>query len=131
MELTFHHIGVATRDIDTAIGVYEAMGYIRGLRVTDPIQRVEVAFMEREGHPRIELIAPADEDNPVNGILNKVGASPYHTCYEVPDLEAAMGAFRRKRFRPLSKPVPAVAFDGRLIVFMFSRRIGIVELLAM
>ena len=109
MDLEFHHIGVATRDLDASIGVYDAMGYTRGLRITDPIQKVEVAFMERSGHPRIELIAPASADNPVNGILDKMGSTPYHTCYEVPGLDAAIKAFRRKHFRPLSKPVPAVA----------------------
>lgn len=129
MDLDFHHIGVATHDMDPAVRIYEGLGYAATLRITDPIQKVNVVMMNRDGHPTIEILSPAAEDSPIDNVLKKMGATPYHTCYEVPDLDQALADLRKAYFRPISKPVPAVAFDNRRIVFVYNRRVGLVELL--
>lgn len=129
MDLDFHHIGVATQEAEPAVKIYEELGYGVSLRITDPIQKVNVVLMNRAGHPTIEILSPATDDSPIDSVLKKMGATPYHTCYEVPDLDQAMADLRKRHFRPISKPVPAVAFDDRRIVFVYNRRIGLVELL--
>ena len=54
---------------------------------------------------------------------------PYHTCYEVDDLEAIVAFLRHHRLFPVIKPVPAVAFDMRRVVFMWGESSGLLELL--
>lgn len=130
-KLHFHHIGVATSDLEKAIAVYKKLGYALQDEKTflDPIQQVHIGFMICEGHPMIELIAPANENSPVQKIISKMGASPYHTCYEVSDIEESIRMFKAEKFIVVVKPVPAVAFNNRTICFLFNSQIGLVELL--
>jgi methylmalonyl-CoA/ethylmalonyl-CoA epimerase len=129
--MTFHHIGVATYNLEKSIAGYQQIGYTwqDELIFEDPIQRVRIAFMINGGHPIIELVAPLDETAPVNKILEKSKTTPYHTCYEVADIQAKIGEWRKLRFIPLSQPVPAIAFDQRLICFMYHPDMGLIELL--
>lgn len=130
-DLTFHHIGIATNDIKGSISLYQKLGYTwRGESIfNDPIQNVCIAFMECRGHPLIELIAPIDEASPVFNILQRMRTTPYHTCYEVQDMTATIKEFKMLRFVPTSKPVPAVAFNGRLVCFLYHIHLGLLELL--
>jgi len=129
--MEFHHIGVATHDLEAAINTYKLLGYtLQGdARFEDPIQRVKLCFMSRAGHPLIELVAPNASDSPVSGVLAKNGSSPYHTCYEVDDIEKSISDLRAKKFINFGKPVPAIAFNNRLICFLLNREIGLIELL--
>jgi len=52
----------------------------------------------------------------------------YHLCYEVDDLDAELKRFRARRCLPLGKPVPAVAFGGRRIVFLMTPQRDLIEL---
>jgi methylmalonyl-CoA/ethylmalonyl-CoA epimerase len=54
--------------------------------------------------------------------------SPYHICYQVQDIKAAIAQLRRDRFLTVSGPVPACAMDNRLIAFMFKKDNGLIEL---
>ncbi len=112
--------------------MYEALGYSRvGQDVyEDRIQNVRLCFLQRVGDPLIELVAPVGQSSPVAGILNKVRTSPYHTCYEVTDIVATQATLRESGLFPVGRIVPAVAFDGRLVCFMYSPYAGLVELLA-
>jgi methylmalonyl-CoA/ethylmalonyl-CoA epimerase len=104
------------------------MGYVAAPVVDDPIQHVRVCFLEKEGAPLLELLEPLDEQSPVARTLKAVGVSPYHTCYEVQDLEAAITELRRDRFLVVNGPVPACAMGNRRIAFMFKKDNGLLEL---
>ena len=129
--LQFHHIGIATSDLENSISLYENLGYIiQGLRtVIDPIQKVELAFMFRENHPLIELVSPLDDNSPVKSILNKMRTTPYHTCYEIPIIEETIKDLKKQRFILIQKPTPAIAFNNRKIAFLFHKNSGLIELL--
>lgn len=129
--MNFHHIGVAVKNIQEGIKCYNDLGYTlqNDTIFQDDIQRVLICFMHQEGHPLIELIAPNSENSPVTKVLQKNGACPYHTCYEVDDLEAAILELRSKKYVPLAKPVPAIAFNNRHICFLLHKEIGLIELL--
>jgi len=129
--LQFHHIGIATSDLENSISLYENLGYIiQGLRtVIDPIQKVELAFMFRENHPLIELVSPLDDNSPVKSILNKMRTTPYHTCYEIPIIEETIKDLKKQRFILIQKPIPAIAFNNRRIAFLFHKNFGLMELL--
>lgn len=131
MSMTFHHIGIATIDIEKSIFIYQEIGYEwqKEMIYTDVIQNVRLAFMFREGHPLIELVASLNAASPINNLLHKSKTSPYHTCYEVEDIEATIKSLKALRFFPTAKPVPAIAFDNRLICFLYHPHFGLVELL--
>lgn len=131
MELTFHHIGIATKNILKAIEVYKKLGYSLQNDKTfhDPIQKVKICFMEMENHPLIELIEPAEKESPVQNILKKMGSTPYHTCYEIENINDFTPTAKENKFVQILKPTPAVAFEGRRISFYYNKEIGIIELL--
>ena len=126
--LTFHHIGIACRDIAKTQAFYLQMGYTPSPIVEDPLQHVRISFLEKDGAPQLELLEPLDEINPVARTLATVGVSPYHMCYEVQDIEAAIADLRRQRFLLVNGPVPACAMENRRIAFLYQKNNGLIEL---
>lgn len=126
--LTFHHIGVACRDIDKTKTFYVNMGYVSADVVDDHLQHVKVCFLDKEDAPRIELLAPLDEQSPVLRTLESSGVSPYHICYQVSDIDEAIDALRQQRFLLVNGPVPACAMHDKRIAFLFQKHTGLIEL---
>lgn len=126
--LTFHHIGIACRDIAKTQAFYLQMGYTASPIVEDPAQHVRISFLEKDGAPRLELLEPLDEQNPVSRTLATVGVTPYHICYEVQDIEAAIAELRGQRFLLVNGPVPACAMDNKRIAFLYQKNTGLIEL---
>jgi len=115
----FEHAGIATMSIDdVAPGVQ---------KIVDPIQKVAVALYAINGF-KIELVQPLSDDSPVNNLLEK-GQSLYHLCFKVPDITKSIKIARTNGFHSIAKPVSAVAFGGRKIVWLFSSTYGLIELL--
>jgi methylmalonyl-CoA/ethylmalonyl-CoA epimerase len=127
----FHHVGIAVRDLPAAIPVYKTLfGYeMTSGPFDDPIQNVSVCFLSRgEGDTVLELVAPLGPNSPIDRILKK-GGGPYHICYQVPDIRAAIAELAGKGAILLSGPVPAVAFAGREIAWLMTEVNLLVELL--
>ena len=127
-QLTFHHIGIACRDIVKSQQFYTSMGYAATDIVDDPLQHVRICFLEKKGAPRLELLEPLDDQSPVARTLTAVGVSPYHLCYEVEDIDAAITALRQQRFLLVKEPLPACAMGGCRVAFLFQKNTGLVEL---
>ncbi|MBR3010280.1 MAG: VOC family protein [Prevotella sp.] len=126
--LKFHHIGVATKDIDATASVYEQGGYLRSDTIFDPIQDVKICWLTKDGAPTVELLAPVDEKSPVNKTLEKNGVTPYHCCYVVDNIESAVSELNKQRYIMVSKPVEAVAFYGSRVCFLFNKNVGLIEI---
>lgn len=115
----FDHVGVAVRSIrDVAGNDVET--------VPDAVQRVTVAFVDLHGL-RVELIEPLGESSPIANSLGS-GHVLLHLCFRVPRLDRALAEGRRLGMRALTRPVPAPAFGGRSIVWVFSAQLGLIEL---
>jgi methylmalonyl-CoA/ethylmalonyl-CoA epimerase len=118
----FHHVGIAVRDMNAAIPAYRSLfGYdlISG-PFEDPIQKVSVSFLSRrQGDPVLELVAPLGADSPIARIL-KAGGGPYHLCYQVPDIKAAIDHLTENGSFLVSGPHPAVAFKMKEIAWMMT-----------
>jgi methylmalonyl-CoA/ethylmalonyl-CoA epimerase len=127
---TFHHVGVAVRDMQVAIPIYKNLfdyDLISG-PFDDPIQNVSVCFLSRgEGDTVIELVAPLGPNSPIDRTLKK-GGGTYHVCYQVPDIQAAIVHLKEQGSFLLSGPVPAVAFGMREIAWLLTEVDLLVEL---
>ena len=85
-----HHLGVAVSDLDEAIATYERLfGGELEHRAAVPDQGVEAASLLL-GPSRVELLAPAGADTPVQRFLAKRGPGLHHVAYEVADVAAAL-----------------------------------------
>jgi methylmalonyl-CoA/ethylmalonyl-CoA epimerase len=127
--MTFHHVGIVTGDLLAAARIYRSLAYTPSEVFSDPIQKVKIILMRREGGPLIELIEPAEESSPAHAWLKRIKAGPYHTCYSTPDIEQTADALSGLSFLLLSAPVPAAAFHGKRACFLWSPEIGLLELL--
>lgn len=129
--LEFHHVGIGTTDFDSAIRVYEAIGYTPATCVEDRGLGVKVAFLShpRAASPWIEMLAPLGEESPLRSLIER-GAlpSPYHTCYAVHDLKTAHRALKHAGLIQISKAAPAVAFGGAPVAFFYNKSVGLIEL---
>lgn len=128
--MNFHHIGVATNNIELTTKHYNIFGYKQSTELfLDPIQNVHILFLEKPNSPYIELVAPVNQDSPILNILNKNGTTPYHFCFEVDDIVKEVDKLKKLKFVMVSKIVPAVAFNNRLVCFLYNKESGLIELL--
>jgi methylmalonyl-CoA/ethylmalonyl-CoA epimerase len=129
---TFHHIGFVVASIEPSVA-----GFLDSLQAEwdgaifhDPNQAVRVTFLrgKNEANPLFELVAPAGEDSPVIPFLKR-GGGLHHLCYEIDDLEEQLALSRAQGGLVVRQPLPAVAFEGRLIAWVYTRNKLLVEYL--
>ena len=125
--MEFHHIGVATCNINKSIEIFEKMGFISEEVIFDELQKVNICFLRKSGHPDIELIEPANEKSPVRNILDKVGTTPYHFCYYTNDILQEIISLKKKKFLLVVNPVEAIAFNNKRICFCYNKDFGLIE----
>ena len=56
----------------------------------------------------------------MNHHANKSGGGAYHLCFETRDIDAALAHAKEYGCVILSQPVPAVAFQGRRIAWLYT-----------
>ena len=125
------HVGVAVPSLGPTT---ELLSDLFGYKVVsgpfdDLIQKVRVIFLAKSDKDvaEIELIAPLSEDSPIQSMLAK-GGGAYHLCFETSELEAALDHARKNGCIVVSSPVPAVAFQGRRIAWIYTRSRQLFEL---
>jgi len=126
------HVGVAVPSLEPAT---ETLSALFGYRVVsgpfdDPIQKVSVNFLTTSDKDaaEIELIAPLSEDSPITSMLAKSGGGAYHLCFETSDIDQALVHAKNNGCMIVSPPVPAVAFGGRRIAWIYTRSRQLFEL---
>lgn len=128
--MKFHHVGIAVNSLNEAIIAYEALGYSKtSVIIKDPIQKVQLCFLDKENSPTLELVASISLESPINNILAKSGPTPYHNCFEVDDINETVTYLRLHGYRRISAILPAIAFGNRNICFLYHKEVGIIELL--
>ena len=120
------HIGYVTKNIEKTANTFKVFGYVAENIVNDDIQKTRICFLRKEGDVSIELVEPYPENETMLKMLKK-GATPYHTCYTVPDVQEAYAQLKDLGFTPLFSPVEAPAFDNRLICYFWKNDIGLIE----
>jgi methylmalonyl-CoA epimerase len=107
------HIGIAVRDIEQALQVYQVA---LGLPVKDvvdvPDQQVRVAFLPL-GESNIELVQPSTDDSGTARFIEKRGEGIHHICVQVDDIEAALAQLKANGV-PLIDQEPRAGAHGRV-----------------
>lgn len=131
MNLRFKHLGIAVPNVCSALESYRTLfGYrlLSGV-FEDPDQEAVIAFVGsgKEGDIQIELVAPLTKSSLVARILAN-GHSAYHVCYGVDDIDSALAEFQRMDCIVVRGAVPAVAFGGRRIAWLYTPTRQLTEL---
>lgn len=130
--LRINHVGYAVKDINKTAQYYLDAGWKMSEIFEEEVQHTRIAFLSKDGFPAIELVAPLKEGepSPVDTILQKIGCSTYHICYDVDDIEQAVEDLFDEGFKPLFEPVPSVAMDGHEICYLYHLRVGLIEIVS-
>ena len=128
MSLTFHHFGIACRNLDREMRAYTTLGYApEAADFEDPIQGVAGRFLTGGG-PRLELLVALPGSDVLDPWLQG-GSRIYHQAFEATDLQGSIDELVADNARVVVEPVPAVAFGGRHIAFLMLRTMSLVELI--
>jgi methylmalonyl-CoA/ethylmalonyl-CoA epimerase len=127
-----HHVGFIVASIsDPLSGFLQSLDAVAESGIIhDPLQQVNVLFLRPGGDSccLIELVEPNGENSPVRRFLEKSGGM-HHLCYEVDQIEPSLAVLKEHKGLVVSKPKPAVAFNGRRVAWVMTRERLLLELL--
>lgn len=127
-----HHVGFVVSSIEAVAERFaKSIGAVWSRKIIhDPLQRVRVSFI---GSPNacetsIELVESTGANSPVARFLQR-GGGLHHLCYEVDRLEEQLNLSRSIGGAVVRPPLPAIAFDGRRIAWVFTKEKLLLEFL--
>ncbi len=126
--MRLHHIGIVVDNIREKVALYRRIvpiGFPSEI-IHDEIQQVYVAFADAGHNVALEFIEPDGDSSPVARALRR-GSGLHHLCYEVQDIEQAVAQARSAGALVVCEPVPARAFQGRHIAFVYPPVGGLIE----
>jgi len=109
------HLGLAVKDLDAAIQLYEQ---VFGLKVAHrwvaEADRMEAASF-RVGNLEIELMQPLADDSPVGKFIAKRGEGIHHIAYRVEDVADALHKAREAGVATIDE-TPRAGGDGKTLI---------------
>jgi methylmalonyl-CoA/ethylmalonyl-CoA epimerase len=112
------HVGIAVKNLEEAIGVYQnVLGFkLEGVHVLNE-RKVKVAFLSSGGETRIELLEPLGSDSPVAKFLENRGEGIHHIAVRVENIDAVLEDFKHKGV-VLVDDKPRTGAEGAKIAFV-------------
>lgn len=111
-----HHIGVAVRDMDAAIALYEKMGAKLLARETAKDGSADLAMLDLGGN-LVEPISPLRDDTKLAKFIRERGEGLHHVAFDVKNIEDVIVDLKKQGFEMIdekSRP----GFGGHLIAFI-------------
>ena len=106
------HLGLAVKDLDAAIRLYEE---VFGLKVAHRWiaegDRMEAATFRLDGM-EIELMQPLEADSPIGRFIARRGEGIHHIAYKVDDVAEALHRARESGVQTIDQE-PRAGGDGR------------------
>lgn len=117
------HIGIATKSIQEAAGIYtEGLGLSLDHQEEVASQKVMTAFLD-VGGVWIELLEGTSEESPISKYVEKRGTGIHHICYEVEDIEASLARLKEKGFKLIDE-TPRQGAHGKMVAFVHPKSGG-------
>jgi methylmalonyl-CoA/ethylmalonyl-CoA epimerase len=111
------HIGIAVKDLATAIPLYEKL-------LNTPCYKTELVAAEKvstaffkTGPNKIELLESTEPDGVIARFIEKKGEGIHHIAFAVEDIEAEMQRLVAEGFVLLNER-PKIGADNKLVCFL-------------
>jgi len=115
--LKIEHIGIAVKQLETAIPLYEKIlnthCYKQELVASE---RVSTAFF-LQGSNKIELLESTEPDGVISRFIEKKGEGIHHIAFETDNIEAEMARLKKEGFILLNE-IPKKGADNKLVCFL-------------
>ena len=106
------HLGLAVKDLDAAIRLYEdVLGLEMEHRWVAEADRMEAASFHI-GDMEIELMRPLEPDSPIGRFIARRGEGIHHVAYKVDDVAGALAKARESGLETIDEE-PRPGGDGR------------------
>lgn len=125
--MKLNHIGYITDQIEGTRNRFLSLGYTAGKTINFEAHKCRICFLHKDDETAIELVEPYEENKSLRRLL-KNGVTPYHVCCEVENIAESIKELEQNGFVSLSSPLPAPAFEGRKICYLWNREVGYMEL---
>lgn len=115
--LKIDHIAIVIPEIREALDFWQdALELPLEHQEEIPEQETLIAMLSI-GEAEVELVQPTTETSGMAKYMEKKGAGLHHVCFEVDDLEAALGRLRDKGIRLINEE-PVIGAGGRRVAFV-------------
>ncbi|WP_297437013.1 methylmalonyl-CoA epimerase [Thermococcus sp.] len=115
------HVGIAVKNLEEAMKVWEGLG----LKVDEveevPDQKVRTAIIH-VGESRIELLEPTAEDSPIARFIAKRGEGIHHIALGVGNIEEHLNKLKESGYRLIDEK-PRVGAGGARIAFVHPKAV--------
>jgi methylmalonyl-CoA/ethylmalonyl-CoA epimerase len=117
MDYKVDHIGIAVKDLNTSIPLFEKLlGSSCYKTELVASEQVETAFFLQKGS-KIELVQSIQSDGVISKYIDKKGEGMHHIAFEVPDIVAEMERLKKEGFTLLNES-PKKGADNKLVCFV-------------
>ncbi len=122
--MKFHHIGIATENIEKTIQELKQLFNIKNISETvyDKNQDANLCMLTLEDGTKLELVS----GKVVEKIVKK-RQFLYHTCYETEDINKEIEKLQKLDSFLVSEPKEAILFKNKKVAFLMTN-IGLMEL---
>jgi methylmalonyl-CoA/ethylmalonyl-CoA epimerase len=110
------HIGIAVKDLDASMSVYEKLLNVSCDKVEEVASENVLTAFFQAGDTKIELLAATNEDSAIAKYLTKKPEGIHHIAFEVEDIYLEINRLKKEGFTPLSQE-PKKGADNKLICF--------------
>lgn len=118
MALKIDHIGIAVANLEKSLEKWQRALGLRVGSVEEIKERgLKLANLIPENGPSIELISALGEDSTVEKFIEERGEGIHHFCFEVDDIEKAVGSLKKKGVQFI-EPAPQRGAEESLIAFI-------------
>ena len=117
MNFKVEHIGIAVKDLNISISLYEQLlGSPCYKTESVASEQVDTAFFLQD-HTKIELVASTDSQGVIAKFIEKKGEGLHHIAFEVPDIIGEMSRLKNAGFTLLNEQ-PKKGADNKLVCFI-------------
>jgi catechol 2,3-dioxygenase-like lactoylglutathione lyase family enzyme len=129
--LRFHHFGLAVRRPHKAFAFLDALGYVEGRQVYDPLQSVNLAMRHHQTMPDVEVIWPGEAPSPIDNLIKGERSLVYHLCFATDDATRALADLQGAGLQvvEIAPPKPAILFGDLPVSFHNVLGFGVIEIL--
>lgn len=117
MDYRVEHIGIAVKDLNKSIPLFEALLGTACYKTENVAsENVETAFFLQNGG-KIELVQSTSSNGVIAQFIDKKGEGMHHIAFDVPDIIAEMERLRKEGFTLLNE-APKKGADNKLVCFV-------------
>ncbi len=116
------HLGIAVKDLNTSIQLYESLFQTKCYKIESVASEgVNTAFFQ-VGESKIELLEASNPESPIAKFLEKKGSGFHHVAFETTDIDFEIGRLINEGFN-LIHLTPKDGADNKRIAFLHPKAV--------